>query len=454
MTAGDERAIVPRDPIAAISTAAGEGAIALIRISGEDAVAVADRIFRGNRKPSECESHRQYFGEIFDGERALDQVMMAIHRSPSSYTGEDVIEVSCHGGILVSARVLDACLRAGARAARPGEFTERAFLNGKMDLTQAEAVMDLIRARSDLALRSAAEQLEGQLGAKINAIRQQLTELLAHLEASVDFPEEDIAPDDGEMLRARMAKILADITALLATSERGRILRDGLRIVIYGATNAGKSSLLNRLLGYERAIVSAIPGTTRDTIEEMINLRGIAVRLLDTAGIRSSHDALEQAGMARTARSIEAADLVLHVVDCSAAKPDEFDNFATERTTILLLNKNDLAEHEDWRGVEALRISCLEENGLRGLEEKIVKTIGEEHFRAENSVAINARHRDCLRRSLEAAERASATMNNGLPAEYIALDLRTAHRAVAEVIGGDDTEEIRDAIFSQFCIGK
>jgi len=261
------------DTIAAISTPPGEGAIALVRISGTNAIGVADKIFHGKEMPSKFEPHVQHFGEIRGPERRLiDQVVLSIHRAPASYTGEDLVEIGCHGGTLVSAKVLEACLRAGARAARPGEFTERAFLNGKMDLIQAEAVIDLIRAKTDLALRSATEQLEGRLGAQIRKIRDQLVELLAHINASIDFPEEGITPDQGETLRARFASIREQVAALLATADQGRILREGVRVVIYGATNAGKSSLLNRVLGYDRVIVSDTHGTTRDTIEETVNL--------------------------------------------------------------------------------------------------------------------------------------------------------------------------------------
>jgi tRNA modification GTPase len=409
------------ETIAAISSPAGEGAIALIRVSGPAAIAVADQIYRGKQTPSDFQSHVQHFGELVDGNRLVDQVMLAVHRAPHSYTGEDLVEISCHGGILVTARVLQVCLGAGARAARPGEFSERAFLNGKMDLTQAEAVIDLIRAQTDLALRAATEQLQGRLAAEVKAIRDALVDLLAHVEAAIDFPEEDIAPHEGERLRSRLAEIHAEIDRLLGTAAHGRILREGVRVVIYGATNAGKSSLLNRLLGYERAIVSPIAGTTRDTIEEVINMRGIPIRLLDTAGVRDSTDELEQAGIARTEKSLESADLILHVVDRSAPRTSvgrwtldverwTFSSGAAAPPEILLLNKSDLPEHPDWRDSDALRISCVADGGLAGLEDAILTRIGEGHVQPESAVAINSRHRDCLRRAREACDRAACNL--------------------------------------------
>jgi tRNA modification GTPase len=446
---------VSGDTIAAISTAAGEGAIALVRVSGAGALAVADRVFRGKETPSEFRTHRQHFGEIREGGQLVDQVMLCVHRAPQSYTGEDLVEISCHGGVLVTARVLDACLSAGARAARPGEFTERAFHNGKMDLTQAEAVIDLIRARTDLALRSATEQLEGKLGSAVRDIRNRLVDLLAHVEAAIDFPEEDIAPDEGDRLSRRLHEVRARIERLLATAEHGRILREGLRVVIYGATNAGKSSLLNRLLGYERAIVSELPGTTRDTIEEAINLRGIPLRLLDTAGIRTSDDRLERAGMERTEQSLARADLVLHVVDGSAPRPPDFENRNAEAVPrMLLLNKNDLPEHSDWAGIEALRISCVTDDGLAGFEEAVLQRLGANQLQAENSIAINARHRDCLRRALEACNAAAETFRLNHSPEYAAGDLRASLAAVVEVIGASSDDAILDSVFAQFCIGK
>ncbi|MEP6974619.1 MAG: tRNA uridine-5-carboxymethylaminomethyl(34) synthesis GTPase MnmE [Spartobacteria bacterium] len=441
--------------IAAVSTPPGEGAIALVRLSGPEAIAVADNIFRGKEKPSQAASHFQQFGEIVVGERVVDQVMLAVHRGPRSYTGEDVVEISCHGGVLVTARVWEACLGAGARAARAGEFTERAFLHGKLDLTQAEAVIDLIRAQTDLGLRSAAEQLEGRLGEKISRLREELISLVAHLEAYIDFPEEDIEPDVGSAFLARLDAIRAEMEALLATADQGRIFREGVRVVIYGATNAGKSSLLNRLLGFPRAIVSEIPGTTRDTIEEVVNLRGIALRLTDTAGLRSeARDAVESEGIARTERSLAHADLILHVVDASVPKPAHFGARAGEVAIVLLLNKSDLPAHNDWQDCAALRISCTAENGLAGLEEAILTQVSAQRWDVPSAIAINARHRDCLRRALAACDQARSALVSNLAPEFVAVDLRGALQAVGEVIGHADMEQILDALFATFCIGK
>src|SRR5437868_6498934 len=446
--------LIAAETVAAISTPAGEGAIALVRVSGPHAIPIADKIFRGKETPREFTSHVQHLGDIVNESGGLiDQVMMSIHLAPASYTGEDVIEISCHGGTLVTAKVLEACLRAGARAARPGEFTERAFLNGKMDLTQAEAVIDLIRARTDLALRSATEQLEGKLGEKIANIRRDLLDLLAHLEAAIDFSEEGIAPDEGDTLRARLDSVRAQIAALLATVGAGRILREGVRIVIYGATNAGKSSLLNRLLGYERVIVSETHGTTRATIEETVNLRGVPVRLLDTAGLRTSTSDVEQEGTALTERTLQKADLRLQIVDRTTAPPEQFAQ-TVDGNEILVLNKSDLAEHPEWKNNNALRISCVTGDGLADLENEILSRISKQHSRPENALAINTRHRDCLRRALEACDRARKSFDETFSPEYLSVDLNEALGAVGEVIGTAGVEQILDSVFGQFCIGK
>ena len=450
----DDSHLIATETIAAISTPPGEGAIALVRISGPAAVSIAEKIFRGKKRPSRFASHIQYFGDIVTESGGLiDEVMMSIHRAPASYTGEDVVEISCHGGTLVTAKVLEACLHAGARGARPGEFTERAFLNGKMDLTQAEAVIDLIRARTDLALRSATEQLEGKLGEQIKGIRDSLVDLVAHVEASIDFSEEGIAPDEGNSLRVRLDSVREQIAALLATADHGRILRDGVRVVIYGATNAGKSSLLNRLLGYERVIVSDAPGTTRDTIEETVNLCGVPVRLLDTAGLRTSTSDIEREGIARTERSLQKADLRLHIVDRNAAPPAHFEQNANGNE-LLVLNKSDLPEHPEWKNTDALRVSCLTGDRLGALENEILSRISKQNLRPENALAINMRHRDCLRRALEACDRARKTLDKTFSPEYLSVDLNEALEAVGEVIGTIGVEQILDSVFGQFCIGK
>jgi len=445
------RSIVPGETIAAISTAAGEAAIALIRISGKDAIELADKVFRGKQRPSGLASRTQHLGEIVENGAIIDQVMLAVHRAPASYTGEDLVEISCHGGALVTAKVLEQCLRAGARGARPGEFTERAYLNGKIDLTQAEAVIDLIRAQTDLALRSATEQLAGRLGDEFRNLRQRLIDIIAHVEASMDFPEEGISPDDVATICDRIESLRNEIDKLLATAETGRILHEGLRVVIFGATNAGKSSLLNRMLGFDRAIVSEMHGTTRDSIEERINLRGIALRLFDTAGLRAPENLVEREGMERTQRTLETADLRLHIVDASASRPGDFTMNPDE---LVILNKSDLPEHADWSPTDAIRISCKTGAGLPKLADEIYRRIGGAKLNAESPLAINARHRDQLRRASDAIARALAAIGAGATPEMFAIDLQEAQHAVDELLGGGDEEAVRDAIFSQFCIGK
>jgi len=445
------RSIVPGETIAAISTAAGEAAIALVRVSGEHAIEIADKVFRGKERPSDLQSQTQHLGAIVENGAVIDQAMLAVHRTPASYTGEDLVEISCHGGALVTAKVLETCLHAGARAARPGEFTERAYLNGKIDLTQAEAVIDLIRAQTDLALRSATEQLSGRLGEQFRNLRQQLIEIIAHIEASMDFPEEGISPDDVTTIRSRLLSLEGEIDKLIATAETGRILREGLRVVIFGATNAGKSSLLNRLLGFDRAIVSEVHGTTRDFIEERINLRGIALRLFDTAGLRPPENLVEREGIARTQRTLETADLRVHIVDANAPRPA---NFATNSHELLILNKSDLLEHADWSSAGAIRISCKSGAGLPELADEIYRRIGGAKLSVESPLAINARHREQLRRASNAIARALAAIDAGATPEMFAVDLQEAHHAIDELLGGGDEEAVRDAIFSQFCIGK
>lgn len=436
------------DTIAAVATPFGEGAIAVLRMSGPAAVEIARRIFRG-KLPAE---RVQTFGKIVERDTVVDEVLLTIFRAPASYTGEDLVEISCHGGILITRKILQLLLESGARAAEPGEFTQRAFVNGKMDLTQAEAVMDLIRAQTDLALRAATQQLEGRLGASIRELREGLLHLLAHVEAYIDFPEEDIDPETGAASLRRLSEIQNQLNALLRTAGQGRVLREGLRTVIYGAPNVGKSSLLNLLLGFDRAMVSELPGTTRDTIEEVINLRGIPLRLIDTAGMRDSDDLLEREGMARTRRHLADADLVLHVVDGSAPREAVLKARSNE---LLVLNKRDLGEDESWRGVEGVRISCRDNAGLDELAEAIfARATGGKVALGDASVAINARHQACLGRAAQFCKAAQEAMQNQTSPEFISLELRAALDAVGEVVGRVDAEELLGEIFGNFCIGK
>ncbi|MCX6854885.1 MAG: tRNA uridine-5-carboxymethylaminomethyl(34) synthesis GTPase MnmE [Verrucomicrobia bacterium] len=445
------------DTIAAVSTALGEAAISVLRVSGPQALTIAESVFQTKRPIPELSARVAHRASVADAHGLiLDEGLLLIFRSPASYTGEDVVEFQGHGGLLVTQKVLEALLTAGARAAEPGEFTQRAFLNGKMDLNQAEAVMDLIHAQSTLAMRAAHEQMGGAIGREANALREELLPVLAHVEAYIDFPEEDISPDTGAALTAKMDTVLDRARRLIATSEQGRILRHGARTVICGEPNVGKSSLLNLLLGFERAIVSPTAGTTRDTIEEIIQVHGIPLRLVDTAGLREGGDHIEQVGIQRTHRELERADLILEVVDASlpqsAAKrvilPPE-----VESRRILLLNKADLGVTPGWD--TGVPLSCAKGEGVEQLRDAIREII----LRAgplmgDHPVAINTRHKICFERLVERVEAARAALISGTAPEYVALDLREALAALGEVVGVIDVEQILDVIFSSFCIGK
>ena len=445
------------DTIAAIATPPGQGAIALLRLSGPEAGAIARGVFSRAVGPPRIQTH----GAIRAADGAvIDEVLLTWFPAPRSYTGEDVVEIACHGGMLVTRKVLDRLLEAGARPAEPGEFSQRAFLNGKMDLTQAEAVMDLISAQTDLALRAAHEQLAGRLGQALMGLRADLIGIVAHVEAYIDFPEEDIDPETGQELLDRIDSTRKVVDRLIATADQGRILREGVRTVICGAPNVGKSSLLNVLLGFDRAIVSDTAGTTRDTIEEVINLRGIPIRLIDTAGVRESDDAVEREGMARTRAQIANAELVLEVFDASAPKP------ATDGGTIAsqipagahhlrLLNKIDLGEHADWSAEDGVRISCSNQAGMDALIDTIFSKLGGPGAQwGADLVAINARHQRCLVRASGDLLAARQRLAEGESPEFAALELRSALDAIGEVVGKTDVDEILGEIFSRFCIGK
>lgn len=437
------------DTIAAIATPPGEGAIAMVRISGPDALLVVERIFKAAGKGPE--PRHATFGKIHDGEEILDQVLLTIFRAPASFTGEAMAEITCHGGILLAARVLEAVLRAGARAAEAGEFSQRAFFNGKIDLTRAEAIMDIIRARTAPALRAAALQLEGRLGNEILTLRDTVMEVVAHLEAWIDFPEEGIDPATGSLLFGKINSALEGTEKLLSTSDEGRILREGIRVAIVGLPNAGKSSLLNRLLGTDRAIVSEIPGTTRDTIEESACLRGVLFRLTDTAGLRETNDPVEREGVARSGRAMESADLVLHIFDASATTPPAPLN---ERE-ILVANKCDLLPSEFFKHAAAIPVSSLTGEGFDALLDAMTSTNGSKHAGTGDSLAaINARHKALLESTATSLRAAAELVRTSAPPELAAVELRSALDALGRIVGATDTEDILGEIFSRFCIGK
>jgi tRNA modification GTPase len=448
-----EAAIMTTDTIAALATPFGPGAIAVLRLSGPQAGEVGAKALR-KFQAAKAQANSVARDAVLDANGAvIDDVLVTWFQGPRSYTGEDVLEISAHGGVLVTRKVLECLLRCGARSADPGEFTQRAFLNGKMDLTQAEAVMDVISAQTDLALRAAQVQLEGRIGEETEGLRQEVLGIVAHVEAYIDFPDEDIDPDTGKALVDRLVQAEARIGALLDTAEQGRILREGVRTVIIGTPNVGKSSLLNRLLGYERAIVSETPGTTRDTVEEVVNIGGIPVRLIDTAGLRESSDEIEQRGMARARAQVETADLVIEVCDASLPPGDRETLNCPHQ--LLVLNKSDLPEDPAWAGVAGLRISCSSGEGVEGLVEAVRTELsfGQGSW-GQEAVAINSRHQACLRRAAQGLQAGRDQMAGGASIEFAALDLREGLDAIGEVAGRVDADEILGEIFGNFCIGK
>jgi tRNA modification GTPase len=453
------------DTIAAIATPIGEGGLAVIRLSGPQALSIADRCFspigKSALKPSSASSHTIHFGHILRNGVTVDEVLLSVMRAPRTFTREDVVEISCHGGLLPAKTVLDTLLESGARLAEPGEFTRRAFLNGRIDLAQAEAVADLIHSRTELALRAANEQLAGKLSQRINILRDEMVKTLAHIEAHIDFPDEDITPHTKEQLVRRLEHAIAAMDELLRTAGEGQILRRGIRAAIIGRPNAGKSSLLNQLLGRDRAIVSAIPGTTRDTIEEMANIRGLPVVFIDTAGLRVARDEIEQEGIRRSRQSLEQAELILHVLDSSERLTDDDRNYFAEldgKKRIVVLNKVDLPAQLvpstlDTR--HSVSVSCVTGEGIESLKDTIRNLVWSGEIKAEMlEVMINSRHQDALNRARDATDRTLAALRSEQTLELVALDLRIAVNAIGEIVGKTTTEDLLDMIFSQFCIGK
>ena len=456
------------DTVAAIATPAGLGGIGVVKISGPSAWAIAQRLFQPARVPEIFCSHRLYHGHILEPNTGstVDEVLTSFMRAPHTYTREDVVEINCHSGMAVLERILELVLRSGARLAEPGEFTRRAFLNGRMDLTQAEAVLDVIHSKTRRSLDLASEHLRGTLHLIITDLRTQLLQVLATVEAAIDFPDEEIETPEGVGLAERLrTQVLGPVTDLLVRYEDGRILREGLAVIIAGKPNVGKSKLLNTLLRSDRALVTPVPGTTRDVIEEGFNLRGIPIRLVDTAGLGEADNLVEQLGMELTRDRIARADLVLFVLDRSAPLTREDLQIYEElgdKPRLVLLNKADLECHPDFAGAGGrfpgetiLEISALQGDGIETLKDAVFRTILGCRLDTETSVvAPNLRHKMCLERTQGAVTRAIELVESGASGELVAIELQEALAHLGEIIGMTTSEDVLEQIFSEFCIGK
>jgi tRNA modification GTPase len=458
------------DTIAAISTPMGEGAIAIVRMSGPEALAIADKVYKGPRgkRLSSVDSHTINYGHIVDPEteKVVEEVMVSVLKAPKTFTREDIVEINCHGGLVTVNQVLQLVLREGARLAEPGEFTKRAFLNGRIDLSQAEAVMDLIRAKTDRAMNVAMNQMEGRLSSLIKRLRAEILETLAHVEVNIDYPEyDDVEEMTHKMLIEKATKVKKEIEALLTTSEQGKILREGISTVIIGRPNVGKSSLLNSLVHETNAIVTDIPGTTRDVIEEYVNVRGVPLRLVDTAGIRETEDIVERIGVERSRQVLKEADLILLVLNYSESLSDE-DIKLFEATKgmdiIVIVNKTDLEQKLDLDRVRELAgnqpvvtTSLLKEEGIDELEEAIQSLFFTGAIESGDLTYVsNTRHISLLHEAKRAITDALEGIENDVPIDMVQIDLTRCWEVLGEIIGDAVHESLIDQLFSQFCLGK
>ncbi|MFQ5823341.1 MAG: tRNA uridine-5-carboxymethylaminomethyl(34) synthesis GTPase MnmE [bacterium] len=478
------------DTIAAISTPKGSGGIAVIRINGSSAISIVDKIFQGKVRLLEAESHKAYLGKIVmspQNEKVqsylkettqnvefLDEIIVTLFRAPNSYTRENIVEIGCHGGQFISHRILELLLEQGARLAQPGEFTQRAFLNGRLDLSQAEAVADIIRAKTELSLKTALTQYQGALSRRIKNIRQGLIEICSLLELELDFAEEDIEFADRAEVERKLKNSIEEIRLFLSTYERGKILREGAKVAIIGRPNVGKSSLLNALLKEERAIVTEIPGTTRDVLEEQLDIRGVLFRVVDTAGIRPPGDKVEQEGVRRTENQIKDADIILLIFDGSAQLNCHDLEIINHVFTIRkhdkeihngfvgLINKIDLEQkltrtklNKHLGNGPILEISAKEHLGFKKLEEILIRLVlGNEGYSQDKPLLTSIRHKQALNLALESLQAGLNSLARGLSSEFVALDLRAALEHLGEIIGEVTTEDILNNIFSKYCIGK
>ena len=446
------------DTIIAIATPSGNGAISIIRVSGEKSIEIADKFFSGKTKLKEASSHTIHHGNIIsNNNEVIDDVLVSVFKAPNSYTGEDSIEISCHGNQLIAESIIKCFLENSIRIAEPGEFTKRAFLNGKIDLTQAEAVVDIINSRTEASLRGARNQLDGLLSSKIEFLKNSLLEISSLLELELDFVEEDIELLTKKDFVTKINTLISEIEILLKTYSFGKIIRDGLNIAIVGEPNVGKSSLLNYLLKEARAIVSEIPGTTRDVIHEDISIDGILFKLYDTAGIRYSEDTIEREGVDRSKRIVKDSDLILLVVDATQPYPinlyNELLNLTKKNQILIVLNKIDL-NNEIVQKVDA-KISCLTGEGIENLLSLMKEySIGELNYSEKNAILTNIRHFEALNSAKEHLSNSIEALNENMSDEFIAVHLRNAETCLGEIIGLVTSEDILNNIFSKFCVGK
>lgn len=457
------------ETITAVATAMSQSGISIIRISGEEAVSVADHIFRTKSKKSilkEADSHTIHYGFIYDGDEIVDEVMVSLMRAPRSYTMEDTVEINCHGGVFITERILELVLKHGARLAEPGEFTKRAFLNGRIDLSKAEAVMDVIHSSNDFALKSSISQLRGSVSAVIRQLRETIIFEIALIESALDDPEHISLDGYEERLSVILQKLILKLKKLLDCADNGRIIKEGIKTVILGKPNVGKSSLLNLLAGEEKAIVTHIAGTTRDTLEESIKIKGIGLRIMDTAGIRSTNDLVEKIGVERAIQFALNADLILYIID-SSVPFDENDvsifSFVKDKNTIILLNKTDLPAvvTEDiireklGEDFPIIKISAVENTGIDELEEMIWKLFFRGKISFENEIYItNTRHKEAIREAYESLLMVERSISLHMPEDFYSIDLMNAYASLGRVIGEEVEEDLVNEIFSKFCMGK
>lgn len=454
--------IIQKSPIAAIATPVGEGGIAVIRVSGKDAISKVNEAFQG-KDLTKLNSHTVHFGKIIDKKGLpVDEVLVTLFHSPRSYTGEETVEISCHGGVLVTQKVLETILSVGIKAAEAGEFTQRAFLNGKLDLDQAEAVADIIHAKSIKAVDAAHQQLEGKLGDHVRTFRQQIIDATAMIELELDFIEEDVEFANKEQLQKLLEDVDAELTNLLDTYETGRLVKDGVKTVLIGRPNAGKSTLLNTLVGSDRAIVTEIAGTTRDTIDVDWNYDGLLFKLIDTAGLRETEDIVEAEGVKRSQKAFEQADLVIYLKDLSQPFNDEerreiaeFQKRSGETPFILIGTKADIEADQEWRTEFDLKISAAERERIKDLKEHLKnRALENKHYDASSLLVTSSRHRDALQKTQEHIQAALNGLANGMTGDFLSIDLRAALNELGTVTGEITNEHILDSIFSRFCIGK